>query len=132
MRKFFLLCALAAFISSVALSTCRADETKKTKAVQSAQDPNFRFHNGQWWYWMPQQQNWKVWNGSEWNHYQPGQSFRARSYSYADDGSSEDNAADWQLFGRPLSNVPANVSSNNQIIGSFGIRGAGSKVLGNY
>ncbi len=131
MRKFFLMCALVAVVSSVALSTGRADEAQKTKAAHSA-DSNFRFHNGQWWYWMPQQQNWKVWNGSQWNDYQPGQPSRTRGYSYADDGSSEGNAADWRLFGRPLTNVPANVSSNNQIIGSFGFRGAGSKVLGNY
>ncbi len=130
MRKLCVLFALTAATSIVCAASVRADEPKGNQASQSAKDPNYRYHNGQWWYWMPQQKNWKVWDGSQWNDYRPG---TTRSFSYADDAAvGPAVSATDQVFGRPLTSVPRSVSTNNQIIGSYGFRGAGSKVLGNY
>ena len=134
MRKFCILLALTAVTSIVCLSTAKAEEPKQTKSSQAAKDPNYRYYNGQWLYWMPKQQNWKVWNGSEWTDYQPTQSYRTRAYSYDNEnaGPTEGNEAVWRLFGRPLTTVPDSVGSNSQIIGSYGFRRAGSKMVGNY
>jgi hypothetical protein len=130
MRKLCVLLALTAATSILCAGLARADEPQDKQEAKAAKDANYRYHNGQWWYWMPQQKNWKVWDGSQWNDYRPG---ATRSFSYADDATvrSAENATD-QMFGRPLTSTPSSVSTNNQIIGSFGFRGAGSKVLGNY
>jgi len=132
MRKLFVLFAIAAMTTLVATSGLRADEAKSepSQARQTAKDPNYRFHNGQWWYWMPAQKNWKVWNGTSWTDFQGGQ----RSYSYTEGQPLTENVGQGvtRMFGAPLQRVPDNVSETGQIIGSYGFRRAGSKMTGNY
>ncbi len=129
MRKLFVLLALVAVTSIVCLSTTRADESKDNKTTQAAKDPNYRYYNGQWWYWMPQQKNWKVWNGNAWIDYQPGVT---RSFSYTDGNVAEGNSATARMFGTPIVGGFPNSVRNRQIIGSYGFRSAGSKINGNY
>jgi hypothetical protein len=131
MRHFFVLTALAvAAFAVLAADSTRADEPNEAQAAQATKDPNYRWYNGQWWYWMPQQKHWMVWNGSQWTRYDQAQANRGgvRSFSYqegGDQGGAYYGGGVQRMFGTPR-------SSNNQIIGSYGIRGAGSKVIGNY
>jgi len=64
-------------------------QTAEATQDHAAQDPNYRWHNGQWWYWMPQQKNWMVWNGSQWMPYAARAANRDvnRSFSYQDDAA---------------------------------------------
>jgi hypothetical protein len=132
-----LLCAIAALAVALVLVTAsaQADDAKDSKAAQATQqaakDPNYRWHNGQWWYWMPKQKNWMVWNGSNWTPYATARSTDGSVRSYSYQGEANQNGAVQRLFGTPLTNVPNNVT-NNQIIGSYGFRSAGSKALGRY
>lgn len=127
MRKFCVLIAIAAATSMIALGSARGNEPQGAKAQATAKDPNYRYHNGQWWYWMSQQKNWKVWNGSQWLDYQPAAS---RSFSYADDSSA--GTANARMFGTPIyGGFPESVS-NREIIGSYGFRSAGSKAAGKH
>jgi len=118
-----------AVVAAVCLSTtARADEPAKAQATQ-AKDPNYRYYNSQWWYWMPQTRHWKVWNGTAWNDYTPG---ARRSFSYAEDDavatpSNVAPRATYQNYG----GFPNSVR-NSQIMGSYGFRSAGSKSSGNY
>ncbi len=131
MRKFCLLFAIVAVTSAICLNNARADEPNSDAgAKQAAKDPNYRYYNGQWWYWMPQQKNWKVWDGNQWNDYVAGQANRSFSYT---EGSDTENvgAGVTQMFGAPLRRVPNSVR-NRQIIGSYGFHSAGSKAMGNY
>ena len=41
-----------------------AHEPTTSKAV--APDWHYRWHEGRWWYWMPENSNWMVWTGSTW------------------------------------------------------------------
>jgi hypothetical protein len=121
MRRLFVLMALVFAISAVlASASVLADDAKDGKAAQASKDPNFRWHNGQWWYWVPAEKNWLVWNGSQWTPFVAGRA--VRSYSYA-----PSNAAGAQFY----TTYPDSVS-NQRIIGSYGFRSAGSKPLGNY
>ncbi|REK05474.1 MAG: hypothetical protein DWQ37_23445 [Planctomycetota bacterium] len=109
----------------------------EAKDPRASNDSNYRWHNGQWWYWMPQQRNWQVWHGREWTPFVAGRSTatEVRTYSYQGQNTQSgpyDGDAVQRLFGTPLSTVPDSVSDNNQIIGSYGMRGAGSKQIGKY
>jgi hypothetical protein len=114
-----------------ALGVCAASRVEAQQPGQAtdhaAKDPNYRWHNGQWWYWMPARGGWLMWNGSQW---QPAASARTggatRAYSYQP-GSSADAA----LFGPGYSAGPQDVG-NRQVLPSYGLRSAGSKVSGNY
>ena len=129
MRSLCMLLALAAAASIVSAGDLRADESQGNQAAQAAKDPNYRFHNGQWWYWMPQQKNWKVWNGNQWNDYRPG---ATRSFSYVDDGAAQATGNYYApSYRQGFARFPDSVS-NNQIMGSYGFRSAGSKSEGRY
>lgn len=145
MQKLFMLSAFAvATVLMMTADRAGADETKQdTKAAQATKDPNYRWYNGKWWYWMPKQKHWMVWNGNEWNKYDQAQANRGavRSFSYQDEGSQQDmnyNGGAYygqgiqRLFGTPLNRVPGNVSQTDQIIGSYGLRRASSKAIGDY
>jgi hypothetical protein len=130
MRKFLMLTTLIATVFVVlAADRARGDETKGTKAAQAAKDPNYRWFNGQWWYWMAKDKNWRVWNGSQWTKYDQAQANRGgvRSFSYQANGDQGVQ----RMFGTPLTSVPGTVA-NTQIIGSYGFHSAGSKAMGNY
>ena len=129
MRKLLALLAIAAATSIAYASQSRADEPKDHQAAQTAKDPNYRYHNGQWWYWMPQQKNWKVWNGTQWSNYQPA---AGRSFSYADDSAAQATGNYYApSYRQGFAGFPDSVS-NSQIIGSYGFRSAGSKAEGRY
>ncbi len=130
MRKFYLLFAIVAVTSAVCLNNARADEVRKDdQAKQATKDPNYRYYNGQWWYWMSQQKNWKVWDGNQWNDYVAGQA--GRRFSYAEPGTQNVGQGVVRMFGAPLTAMPSSVR-NRQIIGSYGMHSAGSKAMGNY
>lgn len=139
MRKLFLLSACAIATAAVLMTTSTlADapkDSKDSKVTKAAKNPNYRWHNGQWWYWMSKQKNWVVWNGSQWQPYQQAQANRGavRSFSYQAEGQAGNTYSQGvqRRFGMPLSTVPDSVA-NGPIIGSYGFHSAGSKALGNY
>ncbi len=106
--------------------------TSQKEAGKTQQDPNYRRHNGRWWYW--QNNNWLMWNGSRW--VTPGER-QARSYSYAprrsysfiptEDGLPRSDASGLQNG----INTPYTVEYQ-KVIPSYGVRSAGAKVLGDY
>jgi len=104
-------------------------EKQPDQSKTAATDSNYRFHNGQWFYWMPQTKSWKVWNGQKWNDFQSSQT---RTFSYEDPADTQFDtgySGTYQTYGRSYSGYPY---TNNRIIGSFGFRGAGSKAEGRY
>lgn len=110
----------AAVASTSATAYAKDADKKDAKTVQDVtkQDPNYRWHNGQWWYWQAGPQRWLVWSGGEWREHQPQRVVRRFSYQ-------PDISTGTQSF-RPRS------SSGGSINNSFGVRGAGSKLRGNY
>jgi hypothetical protein len=127
MRKLCVLLALTAATSILCAGIARADEPQNKQETKAAKDANYRYHNGQWWYWMPQQKNWKVWDGSQWNDYRPG---ATRSFSYADDSAAA-TGSNAPSYRQGFAGFPDSVR-NNQITGSYGFRSAGSKAEGRY
>jgi hypothetical protein len=140
MRRVFqltivLIASLALAVAHSAQAAPQGQGTEKPKAASTdgaqatqAKDPNYRFYNGQWWYWIARDKNWMVWTGDKWAPYQPQANRGAvRSFSYAEGGAS---ATD-QMFGTPVTGFPNSVA-NTQILGSYGFRSAGSKAMGNY
>lgn len=138
----FLTAVVIAATAILMTTSAQAGETKDTKSQQTtkaAKDPNYRWHNGQWWYWMPKQKNWMVWTGDAWLPQEQARKQGAvRSFSYDEqDGQANQGGTYYgegiqRMFGTPLSRVPNSVSNNNQIIGSYGFRRAGAKMIGNY
>jgi len=132
--------AAAAFVANVSLAGAAEEpQAKGTQAKQAekqpvqnktaAKDSNYRFHNGQWFYWIPQTKSWKVWDGQKWNDFQSSQT---RTFSYDDPADTQFDTGyggTYQTFGRSYSDYPY---TNNRIIGSYGFRGAGSKAEGRY
>jgi hypothetical protein len=123
-------CAIAA-CAALSATTARGGEPKDakqgTKTAQATKDPNYRWYNGQWWYWIAKDKNWLVWNGSQWTKFDAAQANRGvRSFSY------QEEATENPAYYAPYGNAPYTVSNNDRIIPSYGFRSAGSKVLGNY
>lgn len=132
--------AVAAIVMNLSLaSAAKEPQQKSTQAKQAEQQPvqsktaakdsNYRFHNGQWFYWMPQTKSWKVWNGQKWHDFQSSQT---RTFSYEDPADTQLDSGfggTYSTFGSSNSGYPY---TNNRIIGSFGFRGAGSKAEGRY
>jgi hypothetical protein len=58
-------------------------------AAQQNDAWRYKYHQGQWWYWLPSE-SWVVWNGQSWDPYRPGgqQSVARpqRNYSYNSGG----------------------------------------------
>jgi hypothetical protein len=126
MRKFVLFVAVAIVGAALFSGVACATEPQDAKAAQATKDPNFRWHNGQWWYWMGKDKQWLVWNGSQWNKFDPSQASSGgarRSFSY-DPAASASYGGTYAGFG--------NVTQNGPIIGSYGFRSAASKADGNY
>ena len=98
---------------------------KQTETKTAAKDPNFRFRNGQWFYHFPQTGAWKVWDGKQWNDVPTDQT---RTFSFEQPAATE--------FNTNYSNTYRGYSDysypSNRIIGSYGFRGAGSKIEGRY
>jgi hypothetical protein len=106
-------------------------------------DPNYRRHNGRWWYW--QNGGWLMWNGNRWVNqqersqrvysYAPG-----RSYSYMQDAApgaegyvpTYSGIPQSDASGLQRSTVAPGTVQYQRVIPSYGMRSAGSKVLGNY
>lgn len=139
MRKLLtaLVVATAVVVMTHSAQSAEPKDSKATKATQAAKDPNYRWHNGQWWYWMPRNKNWVVWTGDAWVPSQQARANRGavRSFSYDEQGTqggANYGEGTQRMFGTPLTNVPRSVSNNDQIIGSYGFRRAGSKLIGNY
>ena len=55
-------------VAVMALGLCAAQlyaaEPAATKMVKP--DWHYRWHEGRWWYWMPESSKWMVWSGSTW------------------------------------------------------------------
>jgi len=114
--------------------------TEQTRTAEPADgrhpsDPNFRWHNGRWWYW--QNGGYLMWNGSRWiNESERGRSYSyapsygtRRSYSYVptEEGMPRNDAS-----GMRRGFVAPDRVEYQKVLPSFGIRSAGSKILGNY
>lgn len=112
-------------------------EPQATTAEHAAQNSNYRFHNGRWWYWWPQTKSWKIWNGNAWIDYHPAQSQPAvtaqtRTFSYGEDDAAQTFSNTYApVYRQNFAGFPDSVS-NRQILGSYGFRSAGSKADGRY
>lgn len=150
MSKLLYLAALAAVAAILSGQWALADEPQQAPAKQSqaqqsqttqatqdhaAKDPNYRWHNGQWWYWMPQQKHWMVWNGSQWipSTARAAQGNANRRFSYQEQAAPTTTYyGGYYRQGRWDAPADASVSNNNMINNSYGFRGAGSKAAGKY
>ncbi len=119
MRHICILLALCAVTTLSTAQNARAADTGSSTTT----DPNFRWHNGQWWYWQAPQQHWMVWNGSEWQVHQPQARRATRSYSYMQEPNYGSGTQSFRSRGS---------SSGGRITNSFGNRDAGSKIRGQY
>ncbi len=64
MRKFFI--SIGLLIAAVAGFQAPAEAQVGVQTrVDLQSDPNYRWHNGQWWYAVPNRQ-WLMWNGNAW------------------------------------------------------------------
>ncbi len=102
-------------------------------------DANYRWHNGRWWYW--QNNGWLLWNGSRWLNEQEralrvGSSAPRRSFSYTQDDAgfvpTDAGIPRSTASGLRRSTVAPGTVEYQRVIPSYGMRSAGSKVLGNY
>lgn len=101
-------------------STTVATAAESNQSASGTTDPNFRWHNGKWWYWQAPQQRWMVWNGTEWHVHEP--QTTVRTYRLQDSGNQ--GVRTGQSF--------RSRSNGGRITESFGIRDATSKIRGNY
>jgi hypothetical protein len=89
MRRITILCGLL-----VALAAGQVVAQQGTASGPQASQQNdawrFKYHAGQWWYWLPSER-WVVWNGQSWTPYsaasQPSVLRPQRSYGYNSGGS---------------------------------------------
>lgn len=122
MRRYLMTFALTLAATGLAGVPQVATAADATAATNS--DPNFRWHNGKWWYWMADRAGWLVWDGNQWQTPESMPRRAARSFSYQQDDS----------FGSGSFRAGATRSpqKSGRITGSFGHRGAGSKITGSY
>ena len=151
MRTFIALVAIVGFLSA-ARPSARAEKPQErpTKSIAqghaqetaahhaagepAAQDTNYRHFKGQWWYWWPQTKSWKIWTGSAWVDYQPGQPQPTQRRAFSYDRVNAAQAPSYSYapsYRQNFTGFPNSVR-NTQIMGSFGFRSAGSKSDGNY
>jgi hypothetical protein len=114
MKRFlFVAMALAA---SLMAGNLLAKETAAPKAVRP--DWHYRWHEGRWWYWMPESSNWMVWTNSAWVPYEqfaacpqvlPVSQTNARSTGQVSEARTESVAA--QPAYTSGSNCPTNYSA---------------------
>lgn len=117
---FFLVVAAGLVITPAQALPLRADEG----AQNAPSDPNFRWHQGHWWYWQANQKRWLIWQNDQWRPQPLQQTQRSRTvrrYSYSPEAASGSVG------------VPSRSrSSGGRIHGSFGNRPAAAKTHGNY
>jgi hypothetical protein len=53
-------------VVAVALFAARLPAEAANAAKPVAPDWHYRWHEGRWWYWMPEDTKWMVWTGSTW------------------------------------------------------------------
>ncbi len=103
-------------------------------------DPNYRWHNGRWWY--RQDDDWLMWDGGRWLNRQERVDSPAprRSFSYTVEATPLTPGYVPTYAGLPESNAsglrrrtvgPYSVYYQ-RVLPSYGVRSAGSKVLGIY
>jgi hypothetical protein len=130
LASFVVLWAQGAWAAPREKASAKSQVTRSTDEAKAApaKDPNYRFFNGQWWYWMPAQKNWMVWTGDKWVPFRRQASRGAvRSFSYDDQAQFSGQ----RVYGTPFTSMPDTVA-NQRIIGSYGFHSAGSKAMGNY
>jgi hypothetical protein len=136
----------------------RQDDQSNQQTHQShaarANDPNYRYYNGRWWYW--QNGGYLMWNGTRWvpaserrtysyaPSYAPSYSYMPRrSFSYIQEPNVMVNDGGDMYIptsqGMPMGGsgmrfggvTPYSVEYQ-KVLPSFGVRSAGAKVLGDY
>ncbi len=147
MRTFLICFSLCGVFSGLA----RADEQQQQPSPEArtadqandpaASDPNCRWHNGHWWYWQNDQ--WLLWDGSRWGTREAFAQRQAarRSFSYMQEPAAavmSDGYVPTQAGLPPTGSgmrrgfgTPGTVEYQ-KVLPSFGVRSAGSKVLGHY
>jgi hypothetical protein len=65
-------------VAMVLLTANAAVEAGDTASKTATPDWHYRWHEGRWWYWMPQG-NWMVWTGSIWIPYEGSSGIAATS-----------------------------------------------------
>ncbi len=57
-------------VSAAQAADKAADKTADKPQAQSQNQWRFTFHNGEWWYWLPEN-HWVYWRNNKWNDYNP-------------------------------------------------------------
>jgi hypothetical protein len=64
-----ILLAVAVVVAALfALNAYAAESAAKVKMVKP--DWHYRWHEGHWWYWLPESKGWLVWTDSKWTPYE--------------------------------------------------------------
>jgi hypothetical protein len=64
-----ILLAVAVVVAALfALNAYAAESAAKVKMVKP--DWHYRWHEGHWWYWLPDSRSWLVWTDSKWTPYE--------------------------------------------------------------
>ena len=57
---------IAVAVVALALFAARLYAGEATAPKMVKPDWHYRWHEGRWWYWMPESSKWMVWSGSTW------------------------------------------------------------------
>jgi hypothetical protein len=90
MMKRGLLAATA--MAFVLIAATLPAEEPKLKTVKP--DWHYRWHEGRWWYWMPQTSSWMVWNDASWIPYEKFAAAETRTAGQLKVVANEQPAAD--------------------------------------
>jgi hypothetical protein len=97
MRRIAILCGLlvALFAGQV---VAQQGTASGPQAAQQNDAWRYKYHEGQWWYWLPGER-WVVWNGQSWAPYRAASQQSVlrpqRSYGYNSGGSGYSDQGNW-------------------------------------
>ena len=134
MRKFLYVAAAAClFYGAASFQTAQADDCNTSAGATSMVTQNPQRFNGRWWYWS--QNGWLVWTGSQWVDYRSDAGKSVPRYAARDGSTAAGRSFSYQPGygdGNGYGSSGRMNISGDTIDGSYGVRAADSKVLGNY
>jgi hypothetical protein len=137
------MCAAAAvvFCGTSGLHWARGDDCAASNGATAAVAQNPQWFNGRWWYWGSN--GWLVWTGDQWVDYRSDAGRRVPQYAV--NGGSAAAGRSFSYQGGPVAgsygygygyggvNSSRRMNIDSEAIdGSYGVRAADAKALGNY
>jgi hypothetical protein len=104
---------LAVAVMAAALFAAKLYAAETTASKPSSPDWHYRWHEGRWWYWMPESKShWMVWMGSKWVSYEePSSGVKLRTVSEPKSGSPGAGVVETQ---KQIASEPSSVGANCQ------------------